>query len=59
MTDIKIQIFIMLTTLFNTFWAINWSKKDFFNLCIKFIFFALSGYGLFILLILGGYIIKI
>jgi len=45
MTDIKIQIFIILTTLLNIFWAITWSKKDFFNLCVKFIFFILSFYS--------------
>jgi len=57
--DLNVQIFIMLTTLFNIFWAISWEKRDFFNLSVKVIFFILSGYGLFILMKLGGYIVKV
>jgi len=59
MISLDVQIFIMLTTLFNIFWAISWKKSDVFNLCVKVIFFMLSGYGLFILMKLGGYIVKV
>jgi hypothetical protein len=57
--NIETQIFILLATIYNLFWAINWSRCGWGNVLCKMIFTCLSLYGIFELLKISGYLIKV
>jgi hypothetical protein len=40
---------ILIATIWNTVWAIAWSRKDAINLLIKIVYFFLAIYGWFII----------
>jgi len=53
-----IYIYLIITTIVNSIFAIIWTRDSLFNLCIRLYFSLFSLYGIFLLLKESGYIIK-